>query len=187
MSQLVQSGQFPHVTHKRGALTESPFGKQVAALRLGDVAYSTAFYWADLVFDTSDTRELLDRGYIVIQERYDLSVVAYRRMHSLDHDELLQRAYLDRGMLMAPDLTVFLDPSKDKVLERIRSSPDSSSVDRALLSSPESIDIFQASLREQLEQLGRMHITLDTSVLGMEQCVAQITHQLAIIHGGERG
>ena len=167
------------VSHKRGALSESPFGKEVTKRNIEDLGYSTAFYWADLVFDSQDTQSLLQRdSSIIIQERYDLSIVAYREIHGFFDDRLLLDAYHKRKMLLTPDLTVFLDAPTEVIIERINSSKESTNIDRAFGKKAREIDAFQHLIRAHLNDMGRRNLHLDTSENSVQKCLELIHEEI---------
>lgn len=165
------------VFHKRGALSRSDFGKEVTKRNIEDLGYSTAFYWADLVFDSQDTQSLLQRdSSIIIQERYDLSIVAYREIHGFFDDCLLLDAYHKRKMLLTPDLTVFLDAPTEVIIERINSSCESTNVDKAFGKKAREIRAFQQLIRNHLNDMGRHTLHLDTSEKSIQECL-RLTHE----------
>ena len=164
------------VFHKRGALSESPFGKEVTKRNIKDLGYSTAFYWADLVFDSQNTQSLLQRdSSVVIQERYDLSIVAYREMHGFYDDRLLLDAYHKRKMLLTPDLTVFLDAPTEVIIERINNSNESTNIDKAFGKNAGEINAFQQSIRAHLNDTGRSTLLLNTFEYSVQRCL-ELTH-----------
>jgi len=166
------SSKYPNqevITH-HGALSESEFAQKVKAANIEDLGYSTAFYWSDIIFHTIDTiRPALQDGKFIIHDRYDLSIVAWREIHGYSNDMILQDEYLNRGFLINPDLTVYLDPQIDVVLERIRQS-DSSLMDLTFLKYPERFTQMQDSIQKHLLRLNRNHILINTSKDAPEAC-----------------
>ncbi len=159
----------------RSALTDSPFAAKVKECGISSLEYSTAFYWADLVFNTCDViRPRRKAGSVVIYDRYDMSIVTYREAYGLKDDQLLADAYEERGMVFPPDLTVFLDPPTETMLERIARCQESSDIDRAFLADPQKLWFIQERMRHHLRRKGRPTLTLDTAQLSVAQCVDQI-------------
>jgi thymidylate kinase len=164
----------------RGALSVSEFSKKIDDKINEDTAYSTAFYWADAVFNTSDSivPMLQRRDGVVIQDRYDLSIVVYREIHGLNGDAMLLDEYLKRGMIVHPDITVFPRPDPEVVFERIRNDPMSSAVDRKFEEYRDRLIRAQDLYQRHLTRLGRRVITLDTHLMTPEECVGEIVCQI---------
>ncbi|MDP3779383.1 MAG: hypothetical protein Q8R30_05070 [bacterium] len=166
----------------RSALTNSTFASEVKSRDISDLGYSTAFYWADLIFYTHDViAPNVKNGAIVVHDRYDLSIVSYREAYGLHHDELLLKEYLKREMILNPDLTVFLDPPIQVMLARIAHATESSSVDRAFLNAPVGLDYIQKRMRHYLARFNRRFLTLDTDSLGIDECVTNILEAVLAI------
>lgn len=159
---------------QRGALSQSDFSKKMSG-SIKDIGYSTAFYWADLIFSTADCiAGVLQKGGIVIQDRYDLSIITYREVHGFKYDYLLLDEYLKREMIVSPNLTVFLNPPLETILKRIRESNLSSSVDKEFFDHQEMIKEIQLRIKQHLKRLERNYITLDTEEMSCEECVSCI-------------
>jgi thymidylate kinase len=166
----------------RGALTNSEFAAAVKYRVITDIGYSTAFYWADLAFYTQDVIvPTLENNGIMIQDRYDLSIISYREVYGLYHDEILLEEYLKRGSLLNPDLTVFLEPSRDVMCERIQLDTESSPIDRAFLDAPPRLDALQDRTRHYLQRFNRRTLSLDTGPLSVEECIARVLEELQTI------
>lgn len=173
------------VLHKRGALSVSEFAENYKGLKVDDdIGYSTAFYWADTVFDTGDCiAPALAQEVTVIQERYDLSVVAYREIHGYEGDFFLLKEYRKRGMIIDPDLTVFLTAAPETVFERIKQGADSSVVDLAFVNETKKFQGMQDSIRQHLEDLGRNYITIETDMISVEETVDIVMNEMVKIGG----
>lgn len=172
------------VISKRGALSQSDFGKAVHSRCISGIGYSTAFYWADLIFDVTDCiMPVMQQGGIVIQDRYDLSIVAYREVNHFAHDYFLLKEYKKRGMIINPDLTIFLNPSPEIILSRIEEHPDSSPIDREFLKYPDKISLIQAKTEHYLKDLQRQYIALDTDIMNKQECIACIIKQMQLMGG----
>ena len=164
-----------------GALSNSEFAAKVKNRIITDIRYSTAFYWADLIFYTQDVIiPNLQKNNIVIQDRYDLSIISYREVYGLYHDEILLEEYLKREFILHPDLTVFLEPSRDIMCERIRHAPESSSIDKAFLDAPPRLDAIQDRTRHYLAKFKRATLTLNTGSLSIDECINCILGELQI-------
>jgi len=167
------------IASERGALSRSAFAKKVAGENICDVAYSSSFYWADIVFHTADIIiPIMTGGGVVVQDRYDISIVAYREIHGLSKDHILLDEYLKRGMIIHPDLTVYLDPEPEIAFERIRNSQDSSPIDMQFLQNPSMFLFMQERIRNHIVRLGRNYLALDTGAYGQEECLTQILKRL---------
>lgn len=166
------------VTQGRSALTESPFASEVKRRNITSLEYSTAFYWADLVFHTHDSIvPNLKSGDVVVYDRYDVSILAYREAYGLHDDDLLLDGFVARGMILNPDLTVFLNPPLEVMLDRINKSEDGSDIDRAFLNSPQRLAEIQRRTEHHLVRMNRKFVTLDTALHDVDQCVDQLlTH-----------
>jgi len=164
---------------KRGALSTSEFGQKVGRLSIADLGYSSSFYWADLVFDTMDCiKHEINAGKIVIQDRYDLSVVTYREIHGMQYDSILLDEYLQRGMMIKPDLTIFLRPPLDAVIRRIKESSDSTEIDKKFLSCPEKLEWMQTRIEHHLVRLNRNFVMYDTDDIGALGCLELIMKKI---------
>lgn len=165
------------IVSNRGALSKSTFGKSIQTLSLmDDVAYSSSFFWADLIFDTQDfIVPALANGHIVVQDRYDLSIVTFRNLHGLVHDDILLKEYRHRGMIIDPDLTVLLDPGYETGLRRMLVGADTSKIDRDFYLLPENYDYLMSLYRRHLRQMNRNFLELDTKKLSIDECVQKIT------------
>ena len=163
------------ILHKRGALSNSEFSRQIKLQNICDLGYSSAFYWADCIFDTNDTvKPAITSGKFVLQERYDLSILTFREIHGLKSDFILLDEYLERHLLISPDLTVLLKADPRSVLNRIRNSADSSEIDLIFLSRPDLVTAMNERLEYHLNRLGRKYITLDTVANTVSDCQQKI-------------
>ncbi len=168
------------VIANRGALSRSSFTAKISKPLLNDIGYSSAFYWADVLFNTRDNilPGLQARECVVIQDRYDLSIVAYHEIHGLWDDEMLLDEFLSRNMVVHPDLTVFLQPDPDVALQRIRSSEDSTAVDVQFVYHPENLARMQERFLHHLIRLKRNFLVLDTGVKTPQECLAEILRKI---------
>lgn len=168
----------------RSALSKSDFAEFIKQKQINDIGYSTAFYWADIVFDTHDSiMPILQQEGIVIKDRYDLSIVTYREVKNFSHDYFLLREYIARGMIINPNLTIFLNPSPEVTLGRIKENPDSSLIDKEFLKYPDGISIIQARIEYYLKGLQRQYIVLDTGTINKQECIACIIKQMQLMGG----
>lgn len=175
---LIEKGQ-RKVILKRGALSTSKFGTVINNLRIQDIGYSSAFYWADLLFDTMDCiKKALSCGSIIIQDRYDLSIVTYREINNFYLDSFLLDEYLKRNLLLHPDLTVFLNPPAEVIIKRIKESEENSSIDLQFLDYPEKINLMQERIEYHLKRLNRNYINLNTSAINRDECLELIMKKL---------
>lgn len=179
---LRHESAYTQILWGRSALTNSTFASEVKSRDINNLGYSTAFYWADLVFYTHDViAPNVENGTIVVHDRYDLSIVSYREAYGLHHDELLLNEYLKRGMILNPDLTVFLDPPVEVMLARIAHATDSSPIDTAFLDAPSSLDYIQKRIRHYLNRFDRRFLTLDTASLGIEECISCVLETVSAV------
>jgi len=168
----------------RSALSKSGFAEEVKSKKINDIGYSTAFYWADVIFDTQDRiLPVLQSGGIVLKDRYDLSLVTYRESNNFNYDYLLLEEYIKRGMVIDPNFTVLLRPDKDIVVNRIKNNSDSSAIDKEFLDNPDKILTIQARTEYHLKKFQRQYIILDTGVLTQEECINAIINQIRLMGG----
>ncbi len=166
------------VLHKRGALSASKFSKKYNALNIKSLEYSSAFYWADAIFNTQNTISAMLRKEIVIQERYDLSIVSYREANGLIGDFLLLEEYLERGLLINPDLTVFLKAKPDVVFERIIYGEDTSAADLEFLDNSEKLLSMQNIILSYIKKLERNYISIETDKVSVDGAVRIIIEEI---------
>lgn len=166
------------VIAERGALSRSKFARKIAQENIHDLAYSTSFYWADILFHNMDVViPAIANGDMVVHDRYDLSIVTYRETYGLDKDYILLDEYLKRKMIIVPDLTIYLKPDPEIAYERIRNAADSSLIDREFLHDPSRFLLMQERIYYHIIRLDRRYLTLDTGSYSQEECIAEILRQ----------
>jgi len=170
------------VEHKRGALSNTPFASEIKSRKITDLGYSSAFYWADCIFDTQDfIRPTILKGNIIIQERYDLSIATFREIHGFQHDELLLDNYLQHGMLIHPDLTIFLRPDPELIVKRISSHNKSTDIDKMFIKNPLLINSMQTRLEHHIKRLHRKYLVIDTGKNNINTCISIIMDSIQSI------
>ncbi len=178
---LRQSSLGQAVMLGRCALSNSEFATTVKSRNITDLGYSTAFYWADLIFYAHDVLSPhLAKGGIIVQDRYDLSIVCHREVYGLSDDEILLDGYLQRGMIPCPDLTIFLNPPWEVICNRIKSDPKGSPIDKEFLEVPSRIGAIQERIQYHLSRLDRQFVVLDTAALTIQESIRCILGRLQI-------
>ena len=170
------------VMYSHGAPTGVLFPEGWPKEVMRDIAYSTAFFWADLIFHTQDrivptvTSEL----GIAIQDRYDLSIVSYRQAHDYHWDHVMLEGFLQRKLILTPKLTVFLDADFEVVRERILRDENSTEIDRGFIGSPDRFRTMQRSIRDGLASLNRESLELDTGMGSPAECLSKILQRMEL-------
>ncbi|MFA4818781.1 MAG: hypothetical protein WC621_02995 [Patescibacteria group bacterium] len=178
---LLRNNSKQIIRHKRGALSNSPFSSEVKSKEITDLGYSTAFYWADCIFDTSDSiLPSIARGETVVQERYDLSITTFREIHNLNADSLLLDEYLRRNLLINPHLTIILQANPDIILKRIKDNSNSTEIDHLFFNKPDLISTMQERLIYHVTRLHRNYLMLDTEKNSINECLSIISQVIPI-------
>lgn len=160
-----------NILHKRGALSTSVFAKKITDRKIDkNLEYSSSFYWSDAIFDTADTiLPNLNDGNLIIQERYDMSIVSYREIHGLNDDIFLLEEYLKRGLIIDPDITIVPYADIEIIKERIEVNSDSTEIDKKFIEKMKQHELMQQRIVYHLDRLGRRYVLIDTGKNGINE------------------